>query len=289
VNYSFIEDDLAKGFLSAYGDEGSCVIQLNNPISNDMGAMRTSLIPGLLKVASRNLNKGQKPVKIFETGRVYFKDINGKDIIEKQSIAVLATGAYENDVWKNQGQSYGFYDLKGTLESLVNLLNLSGEFTLETKSFLDAGRTVACQIKGETIAILGELSSNLARQLDFEKPVYIFEIDLQALAKSLPDTPRFSPIPKFPETFRDISILIDKSVTSKTVQDLIRSASGPLINKVELFDQYEGKKLEKGKKSLTLALSFQSAERTLTDNEINPLFENVVEALKDKLGAKLRE
>ena len=289
VNYSFIEDDLAKSFVSAYGEEDTPLIQLNNPISNDMGTMRTSLIPGLLKVASRNLNKGQKPVKIFETGRVYLKDKNGKDIIEKESIAVLATGTYENDVWKDQGQSYGFYDLKGTLESLINLLNLSGEYIPGTKPFLDSGKTVTCQIKDETIAVLGELSSKLAQKLGFEKPVYVFELDLQALAKSLPDTPRFSPIPKFPETYRDISILIDKSVTSKTVQDLIRSASGPLINKVELFDQYEGKKLEKGKKSLTLALSFQSPERTLTDNEINPLFENVVEALKDKLGAKLRE
>jgi phenylalanyl-tRNA synthetase beta chain len=289
VNYSFIEDDLAKSFVSAYGEKDTPVIQLNNPISNDMGTMRTSLIPGLLKVASRNLNKGQKPVKIFETGRVYFKDSDGKDIIEKESIAVLATGTYENDVWKDQGQSYGFYDLKGTSETLINLLNLSGDYIPGTKPFLDSGKTVACQIKDETIAVLGELSSNLAQKLGFEKPVYVFELDLQALAKSLPDTPRFSPIPKFPETYRDISILIDKSVTSKTVRDLIRSASGPLINKVELFDQYEGEKLEKGKKSLTLALSFQSPERTLTDNEINPLFENVVEALKDKLGAKLRE
>ena len=289
VNYSFIEDTLAKEFLSAYGDGEASVIQLNNPISADMGTMRTSLIPGLLKTAARNLSKGQKPVKIFETGKVYFRDGKGKAIIEKESAAVLATGPYERDVWKDQGQSYGFYDLKGTLESLTGLMGLSGDFSPAEKPCLVSGKTAVFQVGDKTVAVIGEISAQLARRFDFDKPVFVFELDLQALTEALPETARFSPIAKFPETFRDISILVDKTVPSSAVRELVRSASGPLVGKVELFDCYEGKKMEKGKKSLTLALSFQSPERTLTDEEINPLFENVVATLKDKLGARLRE
>jgi phenylalanyl-tRNA synthetase beta chain len=105
----------------------------------------------------------------------------------------------------------------------------------------------------------------------------------------LPKQAKFSPLPRFPETFRDISILIDKAVTSGQVIDKINQAGGLLLRKVELYDHFEGDKIQEGKKSLTYALAFQSSDRTLADEEVNPVFEKIVKTLSSQLGAMLRE
>ena len=119
--------------------------------------------------------------------------------------------------------------------------------------------------------------------------VYVFEIDFGKVVESLPDRPRFEPIAKFPETYRDISLLVDQAVASNEIYDLILKTSAPLIRRVDLYDHFAGKKIEKGKKSLTFSLAFQSREKTLTDEEVNPVFDKIVETLSDKLGARLRE
>jgi len=144
---------------------------------------------------------------------------------------------------------------------------------------------VRVQIDDRELGYMGQMTpeQNLVAELN----VYALELDLGALEKS--SSLRFQPIPKFPETYRDISILVDRSVTSQKAADLILKTGCPLIQKVDLYDHFEGKKIQADKKSLTFALSFQSAERTLSDNEVNPLFEKIVQTLKSELGASLRE
>ena len=125
--------------------------------------------------------------------------------------------------------------------------------------------------------------------MGLETAVYALEINIERLTEAAGGARRFQPLPRYPETYRDISVLVDKSVHSKDVSDLIRGSSGPLLQRVDLYDQFEGKKLKPGKKSLTFALAFQSPEKTLTDEEVNPVFETIVRALSDKLGATLRQ
>jgi phenylalanyl-tRNA synthetase beta chain len=118
---------------------------------------------------------------------------------------------------------------------------------------------------------------------------YALELDLGVLENSLPPSSRFQPIEKFPEAYRDISILVDRFVTSEKIESLILKTGSPLIQKVALYDHFEGKKIQDDKKSLTFALSFQSADRTLSDEEVAPLFEKIIQTLKSELGASLRE
>ena len=113
-------------------------------------------------------------------------------------------------------------------------------------------------------------------------------MDVELLVQAFPPAVKFAPIPKYPETYRDISILIDKSAPSKEVAELIRSIGAPLLGKVEIYDCFESKKLDAGKRSLAFALVFQSPEKTLTDDEVNPLFDGIVKALGEKYGATLR-
>ena len=119
--------------------------------------------------------------------------------------------------------------------------------------------------------------------------VFVWELDLQKIEESLPPCPRFQNIAKFPEIYRDISILVDRQVTSQKVSDLILKAGHPLLKRVELYDHFEGKKIQSDKKSLTFALSFQSKDKTLSDDEVSPLFESIVQMLKTELDASLRE
>ncbi|MDA0690832.1 MAG: phenylalanine--tRNA ligase subunit beta [Nitrospinae bacterium] len=289
INYSFIDSKNADSFRSAFGTPQAESINLRNPLSNEWATMRTSLIPGLLSTAARNLSKGQKPVKIFELGDIYFKGASEKPAVEKTCFSALVVGAYEPDVWKAQTKSYDFFDLKGSLETVLSQLKLSVEFYSSPSLFLTPGKSVDCFIAGRKIGYFGEVSSNLIRQWDIGRPAYVFEIDFGQVVEALPDRPRFVPIPKFPETYRDISLIVDEGLPSKEIHDLIVKTSAPLIRRVDLYDYFEGKKIEQGKKSLTFSLAFQSTEKTLTDEEVNPVFEKIVQTLSEKLGAKLRE
>ncbi|MDE0848380.1 MAG: phenylalanine--tRNA ligase subunit beta [Nitrospinaceae bacterium] len=282
VHYSFIERAYAEEFKTAFASEQ--VIALKNPLSSDYDTMRTSLLPGLLKTAGLNLSKGQKPLKLFEVGSVYSSDSTGLRT-EKAVLSAIVLGPYEPTPWKPRGGEYDFYDLKGTLETLITHLHLKLEIFPDSKPFLLPGKSVRVQIDDRELGYMGQMApeQNLVAELN----VYALELDLGALEKS--SSLRFQPIPKFPETYRDISILVGRSVTSQKAADLILKTGCPLIQKVDLYDHFEGKKIQADKKSLTFALSFQSAERTLSDNEVNPLFEKIVQTLKSELGASLRE
>ena len=290
VNYSFIDADNAEAFKSAFATTSQTgLVHLSNPLSNEWSAMRTSLVPGLLTVAGRNLSKGQKPVKIFELGDIYFREENRHQAVEKTCISALVVGPYEPSVWKESGKGYDFFDLKGVLETVLVQLKLSLEFQPSQNAFLAPGKSVDCLIAGKKAGYFGELSSELSTKWDIGQPAFVFEIDFGEVVAVLPDRPQFKPIAKFPQTYRDISLLVDQAVPSSEIYDLILETSAPLIRRVDLYDHFAGKKIEKGKKSLTFSLAFQSTEKTLTDEEVNPVFEKIVQALSDKLGAKLRE
>jgi phenylalanyl-tRNA synthetase beta chain len=151
------------------------------------------------------------------------------------------------------------------------------------------GKSVGLTVGGQDCGYLGELSPSIVRQYELPSHCVVFELDFDRLVNVLPQQFQFSPLPKFPETYRDISILIDKAVTSGEVIDRINQAGGPLLRKIELYDHFEGKKIQEGKKSLTYALTFQSNDRTLADEEVNPVFEKIVKSLSSQLGAMLRE
>jgi phenylalanyl-tRNA synthetase beta chain len=289
VHYSFIERAVAEEFKTAFADKQDQIIVLKNPLSSEYDVMRTSLLPGLLKTAALNLSKGQKPLKLFEVGSVYFADSSGVRT-EKAVLSAIVLGSYELTPWKPRGKEYDFYDLKGVLETLTTRLHLKLKTSPDTRSFMEPGKLVQVQISDLTLGCLGQMApeQNLVRELG--QSIYALEIDLGVLEESTSSPSRyFQPIPKFPEIYRDISILVDRAITSQKAEGLILESGSPLIQKVELYDHFEGKKIQANKKSLTFALSFQSTERTLSDDEVNPLFEKIVQTLKDELDASLRE
>ena len=291
ITYSFIDAAGAKKFQSAFSTETETdAISLNNPISTDMDVMRPSLLPGLAQSAIRNFSKGQKYVRIFELGNVFIRGKRG-EWKERMVVSAFVAGVHENNVWEQTGKSYDYFDLKGALNSVSNCLKsklIEQPDELE-RSFMLKGKSVGLTAGGQDCGYLGELSPSIVRQYELPSHCVVFELDFDRLINVLPKQFQFSPLPKFPETYRDISILIDKAVTSGEVIDRINQAGGPLLRKIELYDHFEGNKIQEGKKSLTYALTFQSNDRTLADEEVNPVFEKIVKSLSSQLGAMLRE
>jgi phenylalanyl-tRNA synthetase beta chain len=289
VNYGFIEEQAANDFISVFGNSEQEPVPLDNPLSNEWSTMRTSLLPGLLKNAARNISMGQKPVKIFEVGRIFFRHKETLVIEEKTLLSALVTGPYEKNVWKTQGKGYDFYDLKGALESVLNQLKLQLPSRAGNLEIFLPGRSIEFYSGNELIGRLGEIVPATGKKWGLDEKVYIFEINIDSLTELLPEAVRYQAIPKYPETYRDISILVDQVVSSQGITEAILEAGQPYISRADLYDQFEGKKIEKGKKSLTLSLAFQSPEKTLTDSEVNPAFENIVKTLAERHGASLRE
>ena len=286
VHFSFVEREQAEGYLSSFASKKDKVIPLKNPLSSENDTMRTSLIPGLLKTIQNNLSKGQKPLKLFEIGSVYFLDSQGNRV-EKTVLTAAVLGPYELTPWKPRGKEYDFYDLKGALDNLCSHFGLQVGFLANAnRSYLLAGKSANCCAGANELGYMGQLSPDKTEILE---KVFVWEIDFQKLEESLPPRPQFQSIAKFPETYRDISILVDRQVTSQKVSDLILKTGHPLLKRIELYDHFEGKKIQLDKKSLTFALSFQSKDKTLSDNEVSPLFEAIIQMLKTELDASLRE
>jgi len=286
VHFSFVDQGQAENYLSSFASVKDKVIPLKNPLSSENDTMRTSLIPGLLKTIQNNLSKGQKPLKLFEIGSVYFLDSKGKRV-EKTVLTVAVLGPYEFTPWKPRGKEYDFYDLKGALDNLCSHFGLQVTFPENSnRSYLLTEKSANCFAGGSELGYMGQLSHD---KTEIAEKVFVLELDLQKLEESLPPRPRFQSIAKFPETYRDISILVDRKVTSQKASDLILKTGRPLLKQVELYDHFEGKKIQSDKKSLTFALSFQSKDKTLSDDEVSPLFEAIVQTLKTELDASLRE
>ena len=290
ITYSFIDELGAKTFQSAFSTTNKVnSISLNNPISVDMGFMRPSLLPGLVQSAMTNFSKGQKHVRAFECGNIFVSG-EGGEREEKMVVSAFISGVQENNVWEQTGKSYDYYDLKGTLSAVSRLLKLKLiEHPEPENSFMLKGRSVGLTVDGKACGYLGELSPSIIRQYELPKHCIVFELDFDRLMCALPKQVRFLNLPKFPEIYRDISILIDKTVPSGEVINRINQVGGPLLRKVELYDHFEGNKIKEGEKSLTYALTFQSSDRTLIDEEVNPVFEKIVKILSSQLGAMLRE
>ena len=202
-------------------------------------------------------------------------------------LTAAVLGSYELTPWKPRGKAYDFYDLKGVLDQLCFQCGLQVGFSANVdKPFLLPEKSVSCYFDTEVFGYMGELSPE---KTGVTEKVFVFEIDLQKLEQTLPQHRKFQSIAKFPEIYRDISILVDQQITSQRVSDLILKAGKPLLNRVELYDHFEGKKIQSNKKSLTFALSFQSKDRTLSDEEVSPVFQTIIQILKTELGASLRE
>lgn len=281
VTYSFIEKGLAAQF-----DDKHEAKALANPISAEMAVMRTTIWPGLVKALQYNQNRQQSRIRLFETGQRFLPEDEG--LIQENVVAGLICGPRQSEGWSADSASVDFYDLKGDVESLLALGGCSDQFSFvaERHVALHPGQSAAIKRNGETVGYMGALHPELVKSLGLSGPVFLFEIVQAVLLDG--GLPRFTSLSKFPESRRDLALLVNESVAYADIRAIAQQQGGEFLKAVTLFDVYQGKGVEPGQKSIALGLTWQHPSRTLNDEEINEVIDFVVSALKNEFGATLR-
>lgn len=280
ISYSFV--DKAQQQLL---DPGKPAIDLLNPISAEMNVMRTNLWPGLLSTLIYNLSRQQNDVRLFETGLCFIQE-NGK-LAQVSRLGGIICGRAQKEQWGTPSRKVDFYDLKGHLSDVLgSLLTGALSFKQGEHAALHPGQTASLYLEDDCIGIMGALHPSVSQALDLSEKAFVFEIDLaklKHLGKSL-----IQEVSKFPEIRRDIAILVNQTIPADKIQDTIKVSAGDWLKDVFIFDVYQGKGISPGLKSIALGLIWQHPARTLIDEEVTALMEQVTGALKGQLGAELR-
>ncbi|HHH46449.1 MAG TPA: phenylalanine--tRNA ligase subunit beta [Thiotrichales bacterium] len=282
ITYSFVDPELLQ-----HVDPEHSPLALANPISAEMGVMRTSLWLGLLQAARHNLNRQQERVFIFEIGLNYIRQDN--DIKQEKYLGALACGEVAGHQWGVRARRADFFDLKGDLEHLLSLTGREADFSFEPASHpaLHPGRAARILDRGRAVGWIGTLHPQLAEMLEIPSDVQLLEIRAEALEQVR--LPTFEPLSRFPAIRRDLAVLVEERVPASAIVETVREAAGERLREVFPFDVYQGENIEKGRKSMALGLILQDASRTLTDEDVEQIMQRVVKALRDRLDATIRE
>jgi len=287
ITFAFIAAKSAEPFLdpaTALGASGP-MVALANPLSELFAVMRPSLLSGVIDAVSHNRRHGQPDVRLFEIGTRFSP--RG----ESRGAGFAWTGLATADHWSGARRPVDFADAKGVVEQLVSLFNVTPSFVEVERPYLVPGRAAAIVVNGKAIGVFGQLAPAIAdtRDLPSGDDVYVGELDLDALSAASPtETLRATTLPRYPSVVRDISILVADSLSAETVRDTIRTAAPDTLIQVREFDRYQGKGVPDGKVSLSFRLTYQSPERTLTDDEVQAAMQLIIDALTRDLQAVQR-
>jgi phenylalanyl-tRNA synthetase beta chain len=282
VTFGFISARAASAFAAA--DD---IVAVANPLSESFGVLRPSALPGLLDGLARNRNRQQRDVRLFEIGNRFSKAAG-----ERRVVACAWTGAATGEHWSGGTREVDFYDIKGVTERICHALRIDGTRAEPHRaSWLVPGRAAAIVADGRRLALVGQLAPAVATEHDLPAadPVYVAELDLDAAeAVGNGRDVRVEPLPRFPSVTRDVSLLVDETITADTIRGTIRRAAPATLTRVREFDRYQGKGVPEGKVSLALRLTFRSQQGTLTDAEVQAAMDAIVGALKTTHGAVQR-
>jgi len=245
--------------------------------------MRTSLIPGLLGAASHNIKRQRPRVRIFETGLRFLPDAA---YTQRPSLALLICGSRSPEGWSASSDAVDFYDMKGEVQALLAGATGALAFRASVKPGLHDGQTAEVLLDDTVIGVMGRMHPTAANALDLPRHTYVAELNLDAITQR--SVPQYQEISRYPETRRDIAVVVDQGVAATEVLALARSAAGPSVSDALIFDLYEGEGVAENEKSLAIGLTFRDQSRTLTDEEISESLTQVIVSLQEKLGAKLR-
>ena len=280
ISYSFISRDDHDLF-----GEGVAALEVKNPISQNMSVMRTNLVSGLVSTFLHNLNHGQDSQRLFEIGNT-FSLKNTKEVVEKNTLAGLMNGKVNEDNWKEKAKDISFYDLKGVVQDLVREFKGPCVFENCKIDFLHPGMSSLIKINNKIIGFMGSLQPTYLDRLGLNEDIYIFSLDLEGLQKNVSSS--YKEFSKFPSSSRDLSFIVNKSIASSSIENVIQSSAGKFFKDIEIFDVYEGKGIEEEKKSIAISVSWQSTKQTLKDYDIDSAVERIVNSMKKELGGELR-
>ena len=264
-------------------------VRVANPIVTHLDTMRTTLLPGMLRVLRHNRNHDQEQLRFAQLDRV-FLDVPGPHSglpSEPERLVLLASGSAEPPAWDRKPRPFDLYDLKGDAEALFADLGVDTRWAYGyTEAF--CSESVSFEIAGTygTIGRGGEVRGEVLQAFDLEPPVHVLEIDVEALERHLPGTRRYREMPRFPAVKRDLSLVVPAEVSYGAVHAAVRAAAGPNLESLQCFDVYRGD--ADTARSVGLRLRFRATARTLSDADVTPVIEAIVRELERSLGVRLR-
>ncbi len=278
-----------RSWIEASGYPVSEALELANPPTEGQCLLRPTLIPSLMDVARRNLNQRAESVAIFELGKRFRRQDDGKTDGEELCLAGLWSGLAGISPWKSDRRPVDFLDIKGLLESF--LADLRPGFASAQHDLFRRGHCARIEAEGGAfLGYMGELAEHLAASFDLGDGIYIFEVGYRSLAESLGALERsFKPLPKFPPIERDLAVVVEEAVPAEQLVAEIRAVEPNLIESVHLFDVYAGDQVAAQHKSLAFSLRLRSGERTLEDREADAVVKRVLSRLQQRFDARLRE
>ena len=278
VTYSFIEDEIEK---SLHGN--SSPIQLQNPIASQMSTMRSSLWGSHLEVLTYNLNRQVSRLNIFEIAQTFHGA--KKDFVETEVISGLSYGSFMPEQWADKIRDIDFYDIKAHVEALTSK-SLTFKRSDKTTLALHPGQSAEVFLEGQSIGWVGKLHPKWQQHFSLPKAPFIFELKIEKLLED--KAFKCEEISKFLPVRRDIAVVVDDSVEVDSILDAVYKAKIPFLNRIALFDLYQGKGIAENKKSVAFLILMQDTSKTLVDSEADSSVSKIVELLEKQFGATLR-
>lgn len=276
TTYSFISPKEYDRFNVEKDDSLRNYVEISNPLGEDFSSMRTTLMPNMLKVISKNSNHGIKEGMLFEIGNTF--ENSNKTI--PNEIRKVSIGMYGN---------YDFYSLKGVVENLLNKFGFKYKFKVEKNiSSFHPGRTAKIVSNNIEIGLMGETHPDVRENYEIDERTYLAEIDIHKILENKIEEKTYKEIAKYPSVTRDISIVVDEDILVGDIIEEVEAMSIDNLEKIEMFDIYRGKNIENGKKSLAYTMVFRSSDKTLLEEEVNGKYDKILERLKKLFNAKLR-
>ncbi len=274
-------------------------IVVSNPLLTEFSALRTEMLSGLLTAFQFNLEQGNGPLNGFEIGRIFWKEEDG--LAEAHALGGVISGQPAEGKWlqkaKADSATLSWFEAKGILERTFNRLGVTVEYQPDRQEpRLHPGRTASLWIEGERLGRFGQLHPQLRQERELPEDVYLFELDLGALLEAIERQQRidsaFKPYSIFPATDRDLAFFVATEVSVSEIERIMQKAAaapnGSLLSSIELFDEYRGEHVPAGQRSLAFRLIYRAEDRTLTDEEVNPVHQKVRDALEEKFRVSLR-
>lgn len=277
LTYSFVSPRGVDKINLPQDDEKRNFVKIMNPLGEETSVMRRTLIPNMLDVLATNVAHKVEEVSAFECGNT-FTPQNGLPVETKE----LCLGMY--------GKEIDFFSLKGIVETVLNNVGFKGfEIEPETNNLtFHPGRCAKIMYNNIYIGTFGELHPDVIENYNLGQRVYVAEINVDLVFENLNLIKRYIPLPKYPSTSRDIALIVKDEVFVKQIEDIIKANGGGLVESYKLFDVYKGAQIEEGHKSIAYSITYRSAEKTLTDEDVAVVHEKILSELSEKLNANLR-
>ncbi len=278
ITYSFISPTYYDKIGWAADDSRRDSLKILNPLGEDTSIMRTTILPSMLEILTRNYNYRNKSVRLYELGKIYFKREDGLADEPK----VLALGAY--------GGGMDFYGIKGAVEELLDTLRIKGARFLPCKDNVSyhPGRCACLYVGEKCLGVLGQIHPAVAANYGVDEELYCAELMFDALYENQGETPVYVPLPRFPATTRDLSVVCTSEKTVAELSETILASGGKYLKGCSFVDIYTGSPIPEGHKSVTFALTLRADDETLTAEHAEETMKNILAALESVHGAVIR-